>query len=386
MIPQYSAAPAPLPLPRFSLGRLVASTWAIFLRIWPIVIAVTLGVYAVAAVAMVLFFVVFFGLITAATRAGGPGVAVFGVLVGLLFALVLPAALSAPWLGTIISSADEVINAGRPNLKAVFARLRSRLLPLVGWYFAVTVPVMVVLTVVNVLAWAVTRSQIAGFVLVAIVVEPLLVFIYMGPWAVVFENCGPFAAVRRGVELAKSIFWPLLGCTAAWAVLNLLFVVVQTATASPAVMVIPLLFDFVFSPLWMIAVGVLYSEQRARELGREPSMALRQPAVQLKDGWNYLRGAALSAPAPAYPAAPTYQSSPGHPVPNLSQHPYPSPAVPETSTVSFASASEVRPPSGGQAFRSPPGWPQPPAGWLPGPDWRPDPSWPPAPPGWRFWG
>ncbi|WP_286171777.1 hypothetical protein [Mycobacterium sp. BK086] len=36
-------------------------------------------------------------------------------------------------------------------------------------------------------------------------------------------------------------------------------------------------------------------------------------------------------------------------------------------------------------FHSPPNWPKPPPGWVPGPDWTPDPSWPPPPPGWVFW-
>lgn len=35
-------------------------------------------------------------------------------------------------------------------------------------------------------------------------------------------------------------------------------------------------------------------------------------------------------------------------------------------------------------FRSPPGWPQPPEGWVPPAGWQPDPSWPPAPEGWQF--
>jgi hypothetical protein len=36
-------------------------------------------------------------------------------------------------------------------------------------------------------------------------------------------------------------------------------------------------------------------------------------------------------------------------------------------------------------FNPPPGWPQPPEGWVPPPGWTPDPSWPPAPAGWQFW-
>lgn len=36
-------------------------------------------------------------------------------------------------------------------------------------------------------------------------------------------------------------------------------------------------------------------------------------------------------------------------------------------------------------FNPPPGWPPPPAGWVPLEGWRPDPSWPPAPAGWNFW-
>lgn len=36
-------------------------------------------------------------------------------------------------------------------------------------------------------------------------------------------------------------------------------------------------------------------------------------------------------------------------------------------------------------FNSPPGWPQPPEGWVPPSGWKPDPSWPDAPEGWQLW-
>ncbi|MEU4240845.1 DUF4041 domain-containing protein [Actinoplanes sp. NPDC026619] len=36
-------------------------------------------------------------------------------------------------------------------------------------------------------------------------------------------------------------------------------------------------------------------------------------------------------------------------------------------------------------FVVPPGWPQPPEGWVPPAGWRPEPSWPAAPAGWQFW-
>jgi hypothetical protein len=36
-------------------------------------------------------------------------------------------------------------------------------------------------------------------------------------------------------------------------------------------------------------------------------------------------------------------------------------------------------------FNSPPGWPQPPAGWTPPQGWKPDPSWPAPPEGWQLW-
>ncbi len=39
----------------------------------------------------------------------------------------------------------------------------------------------------------------------------------------------------------------------------------------------------------------------------------------------------------------------------------------------------------GMRFNSPPGWPAPPAGWVPPPGFQPDPSWPTAPPGWQWW-
>lgn len=36
-------------------------------------------------------------------------------------------------------------------------------------------------------------------------------------------------------------------------------------------------------------------------------------------------------------------------------------------------------------FNAPPGWPQPPAGWVPPPGWKPDATWPDPPQGWRLW-
>jgi hypothetical protein len=36
-------------------------------------------------------------------------------------------------------------------------------------------------------------------------------------------------------------------------------------------------------------------------------------------------------------------------------------------------------------FNPPPGWPVPPAAWLPGDDWLPDPGWPAPPEGWSWW-
>ena len=36
-------------------------------------------------------------------------------------------------------------------------------------------------------------------------------------------------------------------------------------------------------------------------------------------------------------------------------------------------------------FNSPPGWPTPPATWVPQDEWLPEPTWPEPPPGWTFW-
>lgn len=36
-------------------------------------------------------------------------------------------------------------------------------------------------------------------------------------------------------------------------------------------------------------------------------------------------------------------------------------------------------------FNAPPGWPNPPEGWVPPKGWNPDPSWPAPPPGWQLW-
>jgi RsiW-degrading membrane proteinase PrsW (M82 family) len=52
----------------------------------------------------------------------------------------------------------------------------------------------------------------------------------------------------------------------------------------------------------------------------------------------------------------------------------------------FEAAPEQSPAGGtGWAFNPPPGWPSPPAGWVPPQGWQPDPSWPAAPAGWNFW-
>lgn len=39
----------------------------------------------------------------------------------------------------------------------------------------------------------------------------------------------------------------------------------------------------------------------------------------------------------------------------------------------------------GVIFNPPPGWPKPPAGWVPPKGWTPDPSWPAPPDGWQLW-
>lgn len=39
----------------------------------------------------------------------------------------------------------------------------------------------------------------------------------------------------------------------------------------------------------------------------------------------------------------------------------------------------------GPAFNPPPGWPKPPAGWIPPTGWTPDPTWPEPPAGWQLW-
>lgn len=36
-------------------------------------------------------------------------------------------------------------------------------------------------------------------------------------------------------------------------------------------------------------------------------------------------------------------------------------------------------------FNPPPGWPKPPAGWVPPAGWKPDPTWPDPPEGWQLW-
>src|ERR1700730_16817359 len=39
----------------------------------------------------------------------------------------------------------------------------------------------------------------------------------------------------------------------------------------------------------------------------------------------------------------------------------------------------------GLVWRPPPGWPEPPPGWVPATGWRAPPEWPSPPPGWVYW-
>jgi RsiW-degrading membrane proteinase PrsW (M82 family) len=50
-----------------------------------------------------------------------------------------------------------------------------------------------------------------------------------------------------------------------------------------------------------------------------------------------------------------------------------------------AGSSGVQAGTAGLTFNPAPGWPRPPAGWVPPDGWQPDPAWPPAPAGWSFW-
>lgn len=47
--------------------------------------------------------------------------------------------------------------------------------------------------------------------------------------------------------------------------------------------------------------------------------------------------------------------------------------------------SPIPPPPIGVKFVVPPGWPQPPEGWVPPTGWQPDPGWPVAPSDWQWW-
>ena len=45
----------------------------------------------------------------------------------------------------------------------------------------------------------------------------------------------------------------------------------------------------------------------------------------------------------------------------------------------------IPPPPSRVRFVVPPGWPEPPPGWVPPEGWQPDPGWPPAPDYWQWW-
>jgi len=61
------------------------------------------------------------------------------------------------------------------------------------------------------------------------------------------------------------------------------------------------------------------------------------------------------------------------------------PPVHDSSRTSGVGVVPGPPPRPGMLFQPPPGWPAPPAGWVPHQGCVPDPVWPAAPPGWAFW-
>ena len=114
---------------------------------------------------------------------------------------------------------------------------------------------------------------------------------------------------------------------------------------------------------------------------RTPPGWPEQPA-----GW---RPPAGWAPDPQWPPAPSgwqfWESDTEHPG-SYAATPQAQPVHPSTAYNGMDTDQTGQPAAVGWRFRTPPGWPEQPAGWRPPAGWAPDPQWPPAPSGdWQFW-
>ncbi len=156
-------------------------------------------------------------------RAGNPGIISISVISSLLFFLLF-IFLQGGALGTV----KDLIKTGTASLAqfpAYGKKYYVRILGLLLLYILIAIGVVLVLSLISAGVLLIgdnigTRSIVATLVTIAaLAVITLLIYpIY----AVVAEDIGPFAALKKGVSTAKDNFWKTLGLFLALLLISLL--------------------------------------------------------------------------------------------------------------------------------------------------------------------
>ncbi|MGB3058062.1 MAG: hypothetical protein WBC16_07925, partial [Candidatus Omnitrophota bacterium] len=146
------------------------------------------------------------------TRAGNPGIVAVSIISSILFFLIF-VFLQGGALGTV----KDMIKTGAASLAqfpAYGKRFYLRILGLLLLYILVAIGIVLVLSLISAGILLIgdnigTRSIVATIVtMCAIVAITLLIYpIYV----IVAEDVGPFAALKKGIVVAKSNFWATLG-------------------------------------------------------------------------------------------------------------------------------------------------------------------------------
>jgi hypothetical protein len=145
-------------------------------------------------------------------RAGNPGIVAVSIISSIIFFLIF-IFLQGGALGTV----KDMIKTGAASL-AQFPtygkKFYLRILGLLLLYILIAIGIVLVLSLISAGVLLLgdniaTRSIVATIVtIVAIAAITLLIYpIYV----IVIEDVGPFAALKKGVSVAKKNFWPTLG-------------------------------------------------------------------------------------------------------------------------------------------------------------------------------
>ena len=311
---RYGSTQKSPPSTTLTFGQLVTGTLRIFARSWPYVLLATLVVF----VLMVLAILAVSAVVSAVFSAGGPSdyttydenydytaaldsamnkLMIAGIVSTVVSGLIA-ALISAPWLAFLIVSAEEVIERGTPKWGPVWSRVKKCLPSLTSWYLIAFV-VITVTTFIDVAA-----SLVSPYLMIAVALILVLPWILLdlGPWAVVVEGKGVIASVKRSIELAKPLFWKLLGWHIAWIVGPCVLLMLLMLSGKPILLWLGFaLFFLVFAPLFIMFISLVFAELRAAEHGGHVDIDFPQPVLTLGD---VLGGQSTAAGTPVGPSAP----------------------------------------------------------------------------------